>query len=62
MKKTFSIITTVLLVVFLISALFTIVGCAPATGDAAKNETENQKKDEGRGYCTGDGSEQIDGI
>jgi len=46
MKKTFSIITTVLLVVFLISALFTIVGCAPATGDAAKNETENQKKDE----------------
>ena len=46
MKKTFSIITTVLLVVFLISALVTIVGCMPSTGDAAKNETENQKKDE----------------
>ena len=43
MKKTFSIITTVLLVVFLISALFTMVGCTPSTGDAAKNETENQK-------------------
>lgn len=43
MKKTFGIITTVMLMVFLIFALFTIVGCTPSTGDASKNETENQK-------------------
>ena len=36
MKKTFSIITTVLLVVFLISALFTIVGCTPGADDVTK--------------------------
>ena len=36
MKKTFSIITTVLLVVFLISAHFTIVGCTPDADDVTK--------------------------